>query len=186
MNPTLSSKLLNVYGKLCQYIRLPTCKVGLPNLDYSIDFLCSLDAFFCTKCAKGTKHSTWTYLHHTWIQKDMFLHPFFATPISYISCIYVINSKLSYIIHSPVLSHIHVVLAVTCNYLAATIILVRLTFLGPHCGQVTLRSCSGTWHQKPARPKRSWGFLSFGFGCELQSRNSGRKCHPKRKFAEYN
>lgn len=37
---------------------------------------------------------------------------------------------------------------------------VRLTVLGQHCNQVALRSCSGTWHQKPARPRRCWGHLS--------------------------
>ena len=62
-----------------------------------------------------------------------------------------INCKLWYIIHSPVFSHIHVVLAVTCNYSGATIILLDSQFLANTANQVALRSCSGTWHQKPAR-----------------------------------
>ena len=45
-------------------------------------------------------------------------------------------------------------------YSGATIILLDFTVLGQHRNQVALRSCSGTWHQKPARPRRCWGFLS--------------------------
>lgn len=61
---------------------------------------------------------------------------------------------------------------------------VRLTVLGLHCNQVALRSCSGTWHQKPARRLGVAGVichLLFGCGSELQTRNSGQKSHPKRQ-----
>lgn len=138
MNPTLSTKLLNIYwSNSPSTLWLPICKVGPASLDHSIDFLHRLDAFFGTECLKGTKHSTWTYLHQCFFTQDT--TGWFLTNLAQVMmgqteyhlwthildirliAIYLrgqegmINCKLWYIIHSPVFSHIHVVLAVTCT-----------------------------------------------------------------------